>query len=113
MLAYDLWLMAYRRALLLRKHTIHISGGIPSLKNLERRVAKVGEDVVDGGFGQVVGEVLPGSLASDYRLSAIAEHGQLHSTHKSQQACSHSAHTVMAACSPPFQGYSPQQMVIL
>lgn len=52
------------------------------LKDLERWVGKICEDVVDGGFGQVVCEVLPRPLASDDRLSAIAEHGQLHSIRK-------------------------------
>ncbi len=67
------------------------------LKNLERWVAKVGENVVQAGLGQVVCEVFPGSLASEERLGAIAEHGQLHSIRRSQQACSHGAHTVSTA----------------
>ena len=42
----------------------------------------VGEEVVGCGVGQVVCEVLEGTLASHDCLSAIAEHGQLHSMPK-------------------------------
>ena len=105
MLVYDLWLTACWHALLLRPHAVHIQGagleGVPLLTNLERWVAKVGEDVVGSGLGQVVCQVLKGSLASDDCLSAIAEHGQLHSISMSQQACSNDAHTILAACNLP------------
>ena len=53
------------------------------LSNLERRVGKVGEEVNFCGVSHMVYKVLVWALSGNHRLSAIAEHRQLHSIGKS------------------------------